>query len=344
MQGAPAEPAKKKVAPVAADEGEMAKDLSEEEEVELTEEEMEEFLDSLSEEELEELLESLESEDDEEVIEEEEEVSEEDVVSEESSEEELEEARKAAVKKMVDDSVSSCNEDIDALFSGETLSEEFKSKATTIFEAAVHARVSTIAETLVSENEQIVSEMVEQIQEQLSDQVDEYLNYVVENWMEENKLAVETGIRTEIAEEFMAGLKELFEQHYIEVPEDKVDIVEEMAERVLAAEEAMELQAQELSEAISALNESKSKEILRKTCDGLTEMQVEKIRALAEGVEFTTEGEYAEKLAVIRESYFPSKANMTRSSPDIVVETEEQKQTIGTMDHYVKAITKSLNK
>jgi len=117
-----------------------------------------------------------------------------------------------------------------------------------------------------------------------------------------------------------------------------------MAERVLAAEEAMELQAQELSEAISALNESKSKEILRKTCDGLTEMQVEKIRALAEGVEFTTEGEYAEKLAVIRESYFPSKANMTRSSPDIVVETEEQKQTIGTMDHYVKAITKSLNK
>ena len=261
----------------------------------------------------------------------------------EVSEEELEEARKAAIKNIVAKNMQSCEEDIDALFSGEALSEEFKQKATTIFEAAVRSRVEAITTEVIAENETILEEMVEQIQEQLTDQVDEYLSYVAENWMVENELAVETGIRTEIAEDFMNGLKDLFVEHYIEVPESKVDIVEEMAQRVIFAEESLEEQALQIQQLAEALNESKSIEILRRTCEGLTEVQVQKIKALAEGVEFTSDGEYADKLAVIRESYFPTKS-VKSNGPGLVVETEEEPKSTGTMDHYVKAISKTLPK
>jgi hypothetical protein len=331
------------------------------EEEELTEEEIEEYLNSLSEEELEQLVAEAEELDEQgmtnvklpldkgvkapykkgatvaspKMAEETEELTDEQIV----------EARKAAVKEMVAKNMSSCKEDVDALFNGEALSEEFRNKATTIFEAAVRARVEAIANSMVEEHEQVLENTVAEIQEELSNQVDEYLNYVVENWMEENELAIETGIRSEISESFMDGLKNLFVEHYMEVPEDKADLVDAMAAEVAAAELALEEQTAKLAELTKALNESKAVEILRKTCEGLTEMQVAKIKALAEGVEFTTEGEYTEKLAVIRESYFPSGKTSKAAAPQVVVETEEPKgSTNNVMDYYVNAITKQLPK
>lgn len=271
----------------------------------------------------------------------------EEVVAEEQtvqmSEEEIAEARKAAMKKMVSDKMSSCKEDVDALFNGESLSEEFRTKATTIFEAAVRARVEAVVEQIFTENEEILAETVASLQEDMANQVDEYLNYVVEGWLEDNQLAVETGLRAEIAEDFMAGLKNLFAEHYIEVPQEKADLVEEMAAKVVDAEKALAEQAEKFAAVTKALNESKSKEILRKICEGLTEVQVEKIKALAEGVEFTTEGDYTDKLAVIRENYFPSKS-VKREAPQTVVETEEARDVSGVMDYYVKAISKTLPK
>lgn len=331
--------------PRMAEEEEVEGEVLEEDEdnVELTEEEIDEYLNSLSEEELEELMaeaEALEEEDEEdgEVISEEEEDE-----TPELTEEEIVEARKAALKQMVAENMGSCKEDIDALFSGEELSEEFKGKATTIFEAAVRARVEAIVEQVVTENEQIMEEAAEEFQTTLTEQVDEYLNYVVEQWMEDNQLAIETGLRVEIAEEFIGGLKNLFMEHYIEVPEEKADLVEEMAAAVAEMEEKLNEQVEQNAALQSQLNESKKAEILSQIVEGLTTVQAEKIKALAEGVDFTTEGEYSQKLAVIRENYFPSKKTKG-DAPESLVETEEQKGTSDTMDWYVNAISKSLPK
>ncbi len=338
-----AAPVSKVAAPTTKGDAKSVKVASMAEEEEMTEEELEQFLDSLSEEELNELLEDLESDDEEEVIEEEVAEEQEEEQLPELSEEEILEARKAKMKGMVDSSMGSCKEDVDALFNGESLSEEFRTKATTIFEAAVRARVETIITTIAEENEKAVTAEIEEIQAALSEQVDEYLNYVVEQWMQENELAIETGLRAEIAEGFINGLKNLFMEHYIEVPEEKADLVEEMAARVVESEELLEAMVQELDSLTVALNESKAIEILRRTCEGLTEMQVQKIKSLAEGVEFTTEGDYTEKLAVIRESYFPSKIVRT-AAPQTVVETQEDHGVSNIMDAYVQAITKTLPK
>lgn len=316
--------------------------VEDEEDVELTEEEIDEYLNSLSEEELAELMaeaEALEEEEDEDgevISEDEEEIP-------ELSEEEIAEARKEALKQMVSDNMGSCKEDIDALFSGEELSEEFKEKATTIFEAAVRSRVEAIVEEVVTENEQIMEEAAEEYQATLTEQVDEYLNYVVEQWMEDNQLAVETGLRVEIAEEFIGGLKNLFMEHYIEVPEEKADLVEEMAQAVTDMEEKLNEQAEANADLQKQLCEAKSAELIAEAVEGLTTVQAEKIKALAEGVEFTTEGEYSQKLAVIRENYFPTKKEKG-DAPESLVETEEQQGTSDTMDWYVNAISKSLPK
>lgn len=345
------EPSKKKV----QEEGVEAN--TDEELPELTEEEIEAYLDSLSEEELAELAalaEADESEEgevvaeakdeececDDEDEEDKKEVKEE--VTPELTEEEVAAARTAALKGMVAENMGSCAQDIDALFSGESLSEEFKTKATTIFEAAVRSRVETILEKVAAENEAIMESTVAELEAQMTGQVDEYLNYVVEQWMEENKLAVETGLRAEIAEDFMAGLKNLFMEHYIEVPEDKANLVEELAAQVAAKDELLAEQAKKTEELTKALNESKAVEVLRKITEGLTEVQVEKIKSLAEGVEFTTEGEYSQKLAVIRENYFPSGKKVSEA-PKTLVETDT-KEVSPLMDRYVTAISKQIGK
>ena len=226
----------------------------------------------------------------------------------ELTEEEIETARKARWDdlraKMAAVPVS---EDMEALFSGETLSEEFKSKAQAIFEAAVITRAMTVLEPAEKEILEAAEAAIDETREELEEKVEGYLNFVVEQWVAENTVAIESGLRTEAVEQFIVGLKNLFTENYVDVPEDKVDLV--------AAQEAQiaELTAK-VNEALNAnieltkkLSESKKIEILNTVCEGLTATAAEKVKTLAEGVEFTTEVEFSKKLKVIRESYTGSK-------------------------------------
>jgi hypothetical protein len=282
-----------------------------------------------------------ESEEDEEKDEEEEEEEEED-------EKKMKEAYKHEMKKKAHKSMA---EDVDALFNGESLSEEFKTKATTIFEAAVNARIDTILEEMITENNKVLAEAVEEIQSQMADQVDEYLNYVVEQWMEQNQVAIETGLRAELVDDFIGGLKNLFAEHYIEIPEEKVDVAETLAARVAELEESVTSLASDADDKIAALTEelnvAKRNEAIRKICEGLTEVQVEKMKSLAEGVEFTTEGEFNNKLAVIRENYFPVgkvKSEVKALQETTVTEDKPEVEVHGLMKHYVQAISKTAPK
>jgi hypothetical protein len=263
----------------------------------------------------------------------------------EMSEEDLVEAKKEMMKGMVAKHKGSMKEDVDALFNGESLSEEFRTKATTIFEAAVQSRVEKIVEDVISDNDAILEEAVEGIRVELAEQVDEYLNYVVEQWVKDNEVAIESGLRAELSEDFINGLKNLFAEHYIDLPEEKLEVAESLAEKVVELEEAAAASAEKLSALSKELNEAKKNESIRKVCEGLTETQIAKMKSLAEGVEFTTEGEFNNKLAVIRENYFPNKkvvsevtaaAETSEAQPEVVVPSY--------MENYVKAITKSLPK
>lgn len=243
------------------------------------------------------------------------------------------------------------SEDVDALLAGENLSEEFKSKAATIFEAAVVARATTIAEKIEVKMQEKFDEEVETIKEELAAKVDEYLNYMVQEWMEENKLAVEKGLRAEVVESFIDGLKDLFAEHYIDIPEEKVDMVEELAEKVAELEEQVNAEIHKNMEMSKELNEHKKVEAIYAVCEGLTQTQVEKIVSLAEGVDFTTEDEFASKLETIKESYFPNSIKVADSKQfleESVVEDEpaepQSKIADPEMSVYAQTISKTLKK
>lgn len=263
-----------------------------------------------------------------------------------------EENMKKMKKEMVEKYRGSMREDVDALFNGESLSEDFKIKATLIFETAVQSRVEKIVEDVLSENDAILAEAIEEIKSQLSEQVDEYLNYVVEEWVKDNQVAIETGLRAELAEDFIAGLKALFEEHYVEIPEEKVDIAEELAVKVVELEEASAKTSEELTAKVASLTEElnaiKKEKAITLACEGLTQVQAEKIKSLAESVEFTTEGDFNNKLAIIRENYFPSKINVKSEVKAIqetaVEEPEVEKIHDVVMSRYVQALTKTAPK
>ena len=271
---------------------------------------------------------------------------------EEEDEEEDEKAMKEAYKNdMKRKHAKSMAEDVDALFNGESLSEEFRTKATTIFEAAVNSRVDAILEDMMSENDAILAEAVEELKNQMSTQVDEYLNYVVEQWVQDNQVAIEAGLRAELVDDFIGGLKNLFAEHYIEIPDEKVDVAQELANRVAELEESTVKSTEEAASTIASLTEqlnaAKKNEAIRKICEGLTEVQIEKMKSLAEGVEFTTEGEFDNKLATIRENYFPSKTNVkseVKALQETAVEEPEVAEIHGLMKHYVNAISKTAPK
>jgi hypothetical protein len=266
-------------------------------------------------------------------------------VEQEISEEELAEAKKKMRMDMVAKHKGSMAEDVNALFNGESLSEEFRVKATTIFEAAVQSRVEKIVEDVIADNESILEEAVEGIKAELGIQVDEYLNYVVERWMEDNAVAIESGLRSELTEDFINGLKNLFAEHYIDLPDEKLEVAESLAERVVELEEASAARDEQFVALSKELNEAKKNEAIRKICEGLTEVQVGKMKSLAEGVEFTTEGEFNNKLAVIRENYFPTKKIVSEVKVSEETSTEQPEVVAtGYMSHYVKAISKSLPK
>lgn len=273
----------------------------------------------------------------------------EEVVAEEKHEDEAED--KAMVKKMVkkDALKEKMKEDMDALFSGEQLSEEFVQKASTIFEAAVLAR----AEEVIAEAEAELTEQfeaaVEEIKEDLATKVDDYLNYMVEEWIKENEIAIEKGLRAEIVEDFIAGLKDLFEEHYIDIPAEKVDVVEELTAKVEELEEAYNQQVQSAIEMKKELNEHKKFEAIYAACEGLTQTQVEKLKSLAEGVEFTTDEEFATKLSTLKESYFKADVKVADSSDldEVLVEEEKKEKIISddpSISIYAKTISQTLVK
>jgi hypothetical protein len=238
----------------------------------------------------------------------------------------------------------SFEEDINALFADDsTISEEFKSKAATIFEARVHDRVTQIQESMEAEYASMLEEAVNTIKEDLTTKVDDYLNYIVEQWLEQNEIAIESGLRSELTEEFIAGLRNLFAEHYIDVPAEKVDLVDELAGKVEELEVKLSEEIDRAVELKKALVESRKVEIARDVCSGLTETQVEKIKSLAESVEFSTEEEYKEKLETIRENYFPSgvkKADVEQLHEQVEDATEPTK----VVDPFVAAVTQAISK
>jgi hypothetical protein len=272
--------------------------------------------------------------------------SDEEVVSEEKEEGHEDATQdKALIKKML--KKEKMKEDLDALLGGENLSEEFVTKASTIFEAAVIARAEeVIAEAEVALTEQFEA-AVEEIKEDLATKVDDYLNYMVEEWMKDNALAIEKGLRAEIVEDFITGLKGLFEEHYIDIPTDKVNVVEELTSRVEELEASLNEQINKGVELTKSLNEQKKIEAIYTACEGLTQTQVEKLKSLAEGVEFTTEEEFVAKVDVLKESYFKADVVVADNSAfDEVLVEDEKKQVFSdpSMEVYTKAISQTLAK
>lgn len=224
--------------------------------------------------------------------------------SEEGEEEEEEEAEEPSVTS--EEIKRKMKEDVDAMLSGENLSEEFKEKATIIFEAAVEARVEEIAAQLEEKYTQEFEETLEVVKEDFAEKLDSYLDYVVENWMEENKLAIEKGLRSEIVEDFIGALRNVFVEHYIDIPEDKVDIVEQLVGKVEDLEEQVNEQILKNIDLKKSISEHQKVEVIHSVCEGLTLSQVEKIKSLAKNIEFVSEEDFAYKLAAIKESYYPS--------------------------------------
>lgn len=235
-------------------------------------------------------------------------------------------------------------EDIAALFGDdETISEEFKLKAATIFEARVFDRISQLEEELEGHYATMLTEAVEQVKEDLAQKVDDYLNYVVEQWMEKNEIAIESGLRSELTEDFINGLRNLFTEHYINIPEEKVDLVEELSTKVEELQNRLNEEVQYNVEIRKQLVESIKNEIAVEVCEGLTFTQFEKIKSLAESVEFSTEEEYKLKLETIRENYFPSGAKKaTESQLQEQVEDGSEKPVI--QDDFVNAVSKAISK
>jgi hypothetical protein len=197
-------------------------------------------------------------------------------------------------------------EDVESMFEGETISEDFRTKVSTIFEARVHDRVSQIQEGLEAQYNQSLEEAIAEVTTAITERVNDYLNYVVEEWMQENSLAIEKGLRTELTEEFIVGLRNLFVENYIDIPDEKVDLVEELSSKVEQLQTQLNEQIDVSIELVKELNESKKIEVFHSMTEGLTQTQIEKLKSLVESVEFTTEEEFAEKLETIKENYFPS--------------------------------------
>jgi hypothetical protein len=235
-------------------------------------------------------------------------------------------------------------EDVNALFGDDqTISEDFKSKAATIFEARVFDRVAQIQEEIESEYASMLEEAVETIKTDLTEKVDDYLNYVVEQWMEENQIAIESGLRSEITEDFIAGLRNLFAENYINVPEESVDLVEELAAKVEELETKLNEEIETNIVYKKALTEAIKEQLTVEVCEGLTATQVEKIKSLAESVDFSTEEEFVEKLETLRENYFPSgiqKASVSHLHEQF--EDTEEKKAI--LDPFISAVSQAISK
>mgnify|MGYP001443163546 CR=1 FL=1 len=228
-------------------------------------------------------------------------------------------------------------EDMTALFSGEELSEEFQNKARTIFEAAINNRVSVIEEEIKEANEKAIVEEIDQIKTALVERVDSYLEYVSDEWLKDNKLSVEHGLKSEMTESFLAGMKTLFEEHYVSIPEDKYDVVENMVDKLDEMETKLNEQIERNVGLNKRLAESTADVIVSEVSEGLAATQKEKLASLAESVEFKSEESYREKLETLKESYFGQ--SVQKETSEQVLSEEAQAQTYtGAMAHYMSVL------
>ena len=234
-------------------------------------------------------------------------------------------------------------DDLKALVAEEaTLSDEFKQKAETIFEAAINTKVNAEIDRLEEKYNEELAEEIESTKADLVEKVDNYLNYVVENWMEENKLAIQNGLRTEIAEDFMTKLKGLFEESYIEVPEGKVDMVDDLADQVEELEKTVNESTKKAIDMAVELESYKRDAIIREATKDLAETQVEKLKKLAENVDFEDEETFTQKVAQLKESYFAKK--ITSQEGEIVEDDTPSVETSDSMASYLNAIKKTQTK
>ena len=275
-----------------------------------------------------------------EVVSEEEETADEIVSEEETTEEEIVEEEEEAID---------VETDIQALLEGEELSEDFTNKARTIFEAAIRSKVAEMKEQVKSEYEENLIEQVQSIKEELTDRVDSYLEYVADEWIAENQLAVEKGLKTEMTESFLTGMRSLFEEHYVSIPDEKYDVLENMVDKLDEMEGKLNEQIDKNVALNKRLAESVADVIFAEVAEGLALSQKDKFASLAENVEFESETSYREKLATLRKSYFPENAGVQRDeSENLSEETQStQYQTTpvsNTMERYLQTLNRVSNK
>ena len=271
--------------------------------------------------------------------EEDEEGEEEDEEDEDEEDEDEEDEKEKAMKEAFAEIEEEIQEDVSALLSGEDLSEEFRDKAKLVFESALNARTQQIEEAIQHHYEQRLVEEVEFIKEELTERLDAYLEYVADEWVQENALAIEQGIKTEMTESFLQGMKGLFEEHYVSIPEEKYNVIESMVDKL----DEMETKLNEQIERNVALNkrlaESVTDVIFAEVTEGLALSQKDKLASLAENVEFDGEEDYREKLVTLRESYFPRYTSAQLDNSDYISEGMEYHQEVsGSMAHYLDAL------
>jgi hypothetical protein len=260
-------------------------------------------------------------------------------------EEEKEEESVEVDESTLEDRLASVDvsEDITALVNGEEISEEFKEKASTIFEAAIKSKLRSEVERIESAKVQEVAEETNRIHSELTEKVDAYMGYVVEEWMKENEIAIERGLKGEIAEDFISGLKSLFEEHYIDVPDEKYDILGSQAEKLDDLEAKLNEQIEKSAELKKANNQLVRESVFAEVASDLADTEAEKFKALAEDVDFTDEDTFRSKLDTLKENYFP-KATTVAESVDSESDGSESYDTTGAMSAYMSAISRNVKR
>ena len=284
----------------------------------------------------------------------EEETTEEEVVSEEETTETTETQEVVAEEETTEEEVVvedkiDVEEDLNALISGEELSEAFQEKARTIFEAAIKTKISELKEELKVEYEQSLVEEVNVIRTELTERTDSYLEYVADEWISENQLAVEHGLKTEMTESFLEGMKGLFEDHYVTIPEEKYDVLNSMVDKLDEMEGKLNEQIERNMALNSRLAESTADVIFADVAEGLADTQKEKLATLAENVEFESESDYREKVSTLKESYFPTNTNTPKSTSENLseeVSTDEvaPQEYAPAMQAYLNTLSRSAKK
>ena len=288
---------------------------------------------------------------DDQIVSEEESTTDEVVAEEETSTDEVVSEEETTEEEVVEEQEEAIDveTDIQALLEGEELSEDFTNKARTIFEAAIRSKVAEMKEQVKSEYEENLIEQVQSIKEELTDRVDSYLEYVADEWVAENQLAVEKGLKTEMTESFLTGMRSLFEDHYVTIPDDKYDVLENMVDKLDEMEGKLNEQIDKNVALNKRLAESVADVIFAEVAEGLALSQKDKFSSLAENVEFESEASYREKLATLRKSYFPENAGVQRDeSENLSEETQStQYQTTpvsNTMERYLQTLNRVSNK